>query len=224
MINKRIVVPILVRDETAEQARRSISSVLEWRNRSTLGRDQVRIICVCADPEFSELEELTSSLHGEPILFCNKTFDFSRSVAPYARELFDEADANIGFEDLVLILAPGHILWDFDDLTKAVDVLAADPRSVFIVHGRNLPVAALFAAGTQRVCGLLLFGREGWAVEARWSFFGKRYVRVGDRPLASMPECDKHLFSAPWFIGAIACFVQERMKGQLWLRTQKWAE
>ncbi len=222
----RIVVSILLRLETIAEAHASIASAIQWRDHlySRENCQGVHIVCAYATPEFRAVDELEKAFVGASIKFKKRTFDMTQPIVPFARELFDAAESEISYRDLVLILAPGHVLIDFASLDKSVEDLESDSRNIFIVPSKELPIAALFSGAVQRARGLLAFAQDGWPIRVRRKLFGRtQYLRAGNRPLSWMQPDAKNLYDVPWLLGALASAVQEKGRRLLRLESVVWA-
>jgi hypothetical protein len=228
-----IVVPILLDNASVDEARKSLLSVVRWRDFAVGHRiADVRIICVCAESSRPRLEQVQWELDQHAVPFRWRTFDTSRPIQPpHALQLFREAEASIGGQELVLLVSPGSALVSLNGLAESVKEIEAEERNIFIaaLHKPTaLPVAALFSAAIQRARGLMIVAADGWAIRVRRPLLSLRwrYVRWGDGGLLRGvdPSGETIDYDVRWLIGAIACAVEERGGGTLRLRSVGWAE
>ena len=225
-----IVVTLLVNKESVEEVRRSLLSVVGWRD---LAKDHriadVKLFCVCAESSWTRFEHLKweFDLHG--IVVRRMAFDLSRPIPdPPALELFREVEASIRGRDLVLLVAPGALLVGLNGLAESVAEIEAEERNVFIAARHEhwaLPVAALFTADVQRAFGLMTVAADRWAIRVQRRLFSRsRYHRWGDKGLLEGidPSGNAIDYDVRWLIGAIACAVEEQ--GELRLQAVDWAQ
>jgi hypothetical protein len=229
-MQRTVLVPLLLNSESVDSARRSFHSILEWRDFEA-GHHiaDVRIICICAESNRISFEPLLREVESHGIAVRGRAFDTSWPISPPALELFSEAEKLIGFDDLVLLVAPGAVLVRLNALAESIQEVQKQKRNICIVEGTKptaLPVAALFSKEVQAVHGLMIVAADGWAIRVRRSFFlPHHYHRWGDGGLLrGVDPLGKAInYDVRWLIGCLACAVEDRDR-IVRLRPALWAQ